>query len=182
MIYTLKIPQCKGYIFEALVVKDTPSFQGDTEAQGSQVTLRTSFAAHSNVTPSSWLPAGPKQQDVACLLRALLCKLTPNLSFSVSAQVPGKPQRRGCGQASPRTQFCSCPGPGERQLTVRSAEIWVFYPPETDASQAGVVGEERLREGLADPDALSRSEIFIPKFLSGNCSQPERALKVTSQT
>lgn len=119
----LKSPQCKGSIFEALGVKDTPSLQGDTETQSSQVTLRTSFASHSNVMPSSWQPAGPKQQDVACLLRALLRKLTPNLFFYVSAQVPGKPQRRGHRQASPRTQFCSGPGPGERQRAVRSAEI-----------------------------------------------------------
>lgn len=119
----LKSPQCKGSIFEVLVVKDTPSLQGDTGAQSSQVTLRTSFTSHSNVMPSSWQPADPKQQDVACLLRALLHKLTPNLFFYVSAQVPGKPQRRGHRQASPRTQFCSGPGPGERQQTVRSAEI-----------------------------------------------------------
>lgn len=119
----------RGSIFQgmALVLKDNPiipsSQEGDCEAKNSRVILRTACTSHRNTRPSARHPAATEQH--LCRSRRCLSSRGPAEQTHTSLLPlwhPGQPQRGGHRQANSRIQFCLGTGPGQRQLTVRSAE------------------------------------------------------------
>lgn len=172
----------------ALVLRDTPNTprrrHRGTEKSGH---TQTPCTCHTNTEPSAWYLAGSARPDKMLPIFSGPAEQT-HPSLILPRHSSGEPWRGSRGQG-PRTLFCSDPGPGWSRLTVRSAEIEVGFLPQSLMYLRPGFPEREARGGCVEdsdgpPDPPFRTETFIPKSLSWNYPQPQKAtwVKVTPQT